>query len=523
MSTQLKAAAIPQFAEWLATRRPLGLAATDRHIAIGDSSGRSWVLNRADLDTTRIALIAIAESGRRVWAEGASQVAVRLAKTLGLDVAAFSWLHDATTARNVVHPGGEFAPTSLGAARESVSLARFVTELPRAALPATRTAVMDSCAQDQLWRPRQAKGWRVDVDLLDAELRTVTENRERSIAELGINLTATATGADKAAIHAWLAGADIFITDKDGAPTLDRNEYDETPIPDTDEARLAWSQFRRVRSIASRGAKLMEIKRALRGGRIYSTVQIRSARTGRGGVVRPALQNINRDLRPLLIADEGETLISLDFAQVEPRVAAGLSGDAALLAALESGDLYAELAKTIWKSGASDVHGVVIAELRQHAKALMLGVFYGKGPRAMARELGVDTDTAQRLLLGIWDAYPELKSYSKRLEADVKANRSELTTGGRPIPPPRLGPHAVLNNRVQAEASDVFYEAVARVAKVLGAEALYLGVHDELVVSVPGNQTAAALLVLEREMNTIFRGVPIRGTASELGRSWRKA
>jgi DNA polymerase I-like protein with 3'-5' exonuclease and polymerase domains len=64
-------------------------------------------------------------------------------------------------------------------------------------------------------------------------------------------------------------------------------------------------------------------------GRVRPTVYTLGARTGRMSCVRPNCQNVPRTggVRGCIIADPGHVLVSADFAGIELRVAAALSGD----------------------------------------------------------------------------------------------------------------------------------------------------------------------------------------------------
>ena len=522
MSTSLSESQLPEFRTWLIRKRPLGFALTASQAAVGDDTGACWTIARSNVPLLTFALTALRDSDRKVWVHDGGKVAIALHRECSVELAHLTWLLDANTAWAVVHPDEALAVSSAGAARDAVAAARFMVALPVGIAAETRAAVFASCHQEQLWRPVQARGWRVDVAMLERELGAATGGRSAKKRELGLDLTDTTTAAAKTAIHAWLAIDGIFILDKTGKPSLDRNDYEHTRFPGTEAAEARWATFREVRSIASKLDKLLEIKRALRGDRIFSTVVVHGAMTGRGTVVRPALQNIHRALRGLLIADEGFVLCALDLSQVEPRIAAGLSGDANLNTALLSGDVYTSLARGIWGADADDEHGKIRSEKRDRAKTLMLAIFYGKGKVSLAWDLRITPAAAQELLDSVWALYPGLAAYGAKLRADMAAGQAELTTGGRPVPPPRRGPHAVLNNRVQAEGADVFYAAAARVAAVVGPEMLMLGIHDEVVLQVAAADAAWAAEVLEQEMASTFRDMPITGVASVLGKAWGK-
>jgi DNA polymerase I-like protein with 3'-5' exonuclease and polymerase domains len=87
---------------------------------------------------------------------------------------------------------------------------------------------------------------------------------------------------------------------------------------------------------------------------------------------------------------------------------------------------------------------------------------------------------------------------------------------------PKDRTHIALNLRVQAEANDLLQQRAAAVAAELGEDALYLQVHDELVVEVPVEQVKAAGDVLQRLMLTPFMGVEMRGEVKMHGERWGK-
>lgn len=530
---------LPALESWLTPKQVLGFAISDTQIAIAAVDGSSWVA-ATDGHMALQLVHAIVAAGRKAWAWRGQKAAVALSNRLNIDINTLTWLRDATTAHGVVFPAVRFKtekqmayasaadpnlrpePKNEGAARGAVAVAKLVHDLSSKADGPTRAQVLRSCEQEQLWRYRQQVGWPVDLDLLTREMTSAVASRQRYTDELGIDLTQVFTAREKAQAHAWLRRTGILITDKDGRPSLARDDYDNSSIPETPEAEQAWRTFRSVRSVASRMGKLIEVGRAETEGVLFATVNIRSTRTGRGTIERPALQNIHRDLRPLLVAAPGYALVSLDFSQVEPRIAAGLSQCPALVAALESGDFYETIARRVWGDDAFDENGVVLLDRRNKAKRLVIAIFYGLGAGAIAFEFQISYLEAKLLLDAMWNAFPGLYEYDQRLQEKVGQGEHLTTESGRPVPSPRRGAYAALNNLVQANASDIYYEAIARVAAVTGPKALYLGVHDELVLHVEESRAEWAAGVLNEHMPVVFRGVPIIGEAQILGRAWRK-
>jgi hypothetical protein len=85
----------------------------------------------------------------------------------------------------------------------------------------------------------------------------------------------------------------------------------------------------------------------------------------------------------LITPPPGLALIHRDFCQQEIRIAAVLSGDAALLEACESADVYLGIAKQLGFAPADateDTHGLV----RALFKTIVLGISYGLGVRSLA-------------------------------------------------------------------------------------------------------------------------------------------
>ncbi|MGH1522859.1 DNA polymerase [Leifsonia sp. L25] len=477
-------------------------------------------------------LDAIAASGQRPWCELAGSVAIRIARKWSLRVQDLSWLRDATTALytlrpNMVSPQARTLRQAEGsntlgfkadsAADAATKTAMLVTELQATAGVAGKAAT-DAVRWEQMWRPRQMKGWRVDMSVLEDELAAARATADEFTKTLGIDLASARSDSRKAEVLAQLAEMGIALS------SLSHDAIDAVVVADLPErAKLAWQPFRDAYSASWRLSKILEIKRAAErgGGRVYSTLMIRGARTGRASSSRIALQNIPRNLRHLLVADEGNVLVALDLSNAEPRVAAALSGDESLLADIYSPDgVYASLARKIWGESAFK-DGVVIKAYRELAKNVFLQTMYGAQDETLASKLGVSLSEARQRREQLWAAYPKLAAYQARLLTDLRAGRVMRYTNGRPMPTPK-GRHAMLNAAVQGQAADVFYQKMEAVLSKLQVESAFLPIHDELVVEVPARFADLAQSVLVQEMSSEFLGVQMTGDSAILGRSWKK-
>ncbi|UUZ60363.1 hypothetical protein [Nocardioides sp. B-3] len=118
-------------------------------------------------------------------------------------------------------------------------------------------------------------------------------------------------------------------------------------------------------------------------------------------------------VRPAAVADEGWLFVVADVAQLEPRVLAGMSGDAALARSARGADLY---------QGMVD-DGAVAS--RNDAKLGLLGAMYG----ATSGESG-------RMVAGLTRRYPAAFGLVEQAARDGERGRVVRTLLGRGSPSP---------------------------------------------------------------------------------------
>ena len=102
-------------------------------------------------------------------------------------------------------------------------------------------------------------------------------------------------------------------------------------------------------------------------------------------------------IRFLITPPPGRVLIHRDFCQQEIRIAAVVSGDAALLAACESGDVYLGIAKQLGFAPA-DATPETHKPVRAMFKTVVLGIVYGLGARTLALRIGISLFEAAEIL-----------------------------------------------------------------------------------------------------------------------------
>ena len=149
-------------------------------------------------------------------------------------------------------------------------------------------------------------------------------------------------------------------------------------------------------------------------GRVHTSFNQAVAATGRLSSSDPNLQNIpirtplGREIRRAFVARDGCVLISADYSQIELRVLAHLSGDAALTEAFVRGDdIHDRTARQVFGVDSGlDPH-----ELRRRAKIINYALLYGKTAFTLARDIGVTPTLAQAFIDAYFAGYPDVKGY----------------------------------------------------------------------------------------------------------------
>ncbi|TMC02960.1 MAG: hypothetical protein E6J41_28885, partial [Chloroflexi bacterium] len=119
-------------------------------------------------------------------------------------------------------------------------------------------------------------------------------------------------------------------------------------------------------------------------GRIHADFFQLGSEAGRASCRSPNLQQIphTAEYRACFRAPEGRVLVGADYSQIEPRIAAEISGEERLLAAYrERRDVYRQVASEL-------------AVERGVAKTIVLGALYGLGARGLVRRLKADAGIA---------------------------------------------------------------------------------------------------------------------------------
>lgn len=234
--------------------------------------------------------------------------------------------------------------------------------------------------------------------------------------------------------------------------------------------------------------------------RIHPTFIQSGAATGRMASKDPGIQNIpnrteeGRRIRTAFVAEKGWKLVSLDYSQIELRIAAFLSGDQKMI------DIFRRN-EDIHAAVASEIYGVpvesVTKTMRINAKTVNFGVMYGMGVTALQKNMGTDRATAQKFLNDYFERFSGLASYLERVKAEAARKGYTETLYGRrryfegmksKLPFIRAAAERMaINAPIQGTEADIVKIAMIRIDEYLTKAKLHddiratLQVHDELV------------------------------------------
>ncbi|MEM9239643.1 MAG: DNA polymerase I, partial [Pseudomonadota bacterium] len=276
-------------------------------------------------------------------------------------------------------------------------------------------------------------------------------------------------------------------------------------------------------------------------GRVHTSYVQTGASTGRLASTDPNLQNIpirteeGRRIREAFVADKGNTLLSLDYSQIELRILAHIADIDALKDAFREGqDIHAMTASEMFDVPMDEM----TPEVRRRAKAINFGVIYGISGFGLARNLRIPRSEAQAFIDRYFDRFPGIRTYMDDTVAFAKEHGHVQTLFGRKIHTPEInakGPRAgfawraAINAPIQGTAADIIRRAMIRMPDAIARlpAKMLLQVHDELLFEVEQSAAeeviAAARTVMESAAKpAVHIDVPLVVDAGQ-GANWAEA
>ena len=357
---------------------------------------------------------------------------------------------------------------------------------------------------------RSARGIRIDDDRVAGEQDSLREQMLDLAFELRGHGVAEATNRNHLA--AALEAADAFPEDhprtKTGKYSTAKGILDAVDHPAVtafrthDDHRRLFEYLETARLVAART-----------DGRIHPQVNILKARTGRMSYSNPALQQFTAGARQALMADDGDSLTSIDWSSIEPVLTANFAGDMGLIEAYEAGEKFYDVV--------SRAAGVTYKK----AKVIVLAKLYGQGLRSLSTGLGIELDEAKALDALVTTAMPLTDRFTKWAAVWSEETGKTWTLSGRIVDVDPAFGYKGTNYTVQGSNYDVLSETVVAADDAGIADAIYLAVHDELVMSSEVADEFSEIMRKppERLIEIAGRVPIIRVDRAELGSRWDAA
>jgi DNA polymerase-1 len=259
-------------------------------------------------------------------------------------------------------------------------------------------------------------------------------------------------------------------------------------------------------------------------GRIHAHFIQTGAGTGRFACTDPNLQNLpvkselGQKVREAFVAEKGKVLLSCDYAQIDLRAAAMLSGDKHLVEIFEQGiDVHT--------GTAARVFGVpedkVTPEMRRKAKTINFGILYGMGVTSLKEGMKVDRAEAQEFYDQYRVTFSRLMEYLEEVKAyawkhgyteTILGRRREVPLLKSPLPFLRAqGERIAINAPIQGTSADILKLAMLDSNDYLVKEKLtdkvklVLQIHDELVFEIEKDVAEDAASGLVKVLENVLK------------------
>lgn len=327
-----------------------------------------------------------------------------------------------------------------------------------------------------------------------------------------------------------------------GAVALDANVLEGIEHPLAQQV-LARRQLQKLASTYLR----FYIDHADANDLLHPSINTLGARTGRMSVSEPNMQNLPRQgtsgaadlVRNMItsryvdpeVDEDGwvpayhGSLLMCDFAQIEMRLLAHFSGEPALIEAFKHPDLdfFVALARQIY----GDESITKKDPRRQITKNSGYAKVYGAGARKFAQTAGIPESQARDFLKRFDVLYPGVQKFSNDvLNAAFERQKTEGLAyarspfTGRPFVADSRKEYALINYLIQGSAAEILKRKLLELDAAGLGPWMFLPVHDEILLDVPGEHVMDAAHTLQRVMNDhSMLTVPIEAEVS-YGRRW---
>jgi len=254
------------------------------------------------------------------------------------------------------------------------------------------------------------------------------------------------------------------------------------------------------------------------GSTIHTTFNLTGPITGRLANIGAGIMTIPRDpkyRRMVIPSGPGRVLVKPDYGQLEMRIVAALSGDERFIKAFQPGmpDFFVTMLPDVFPD--VDFSQMTPAEMKKsHYRTLVKpfshGLNYGRGYRAIAKELKMDEDDAYRIASNYLGPEGEgLNAWQEEVKRKAVNNEEIVTPYGFHLQSElitRQNRNQVENSALsflpQSMGNDICLAAALRIAPQLAQYDAWIvaTIHDQIIVDSPIENAKVIGTLMEFEM-----------------------
>ena len=300
-------------------------------------------------------------------------------------------------------------------------------------------------------------------------------------------------------------------------------------------------EYRSLKKLLSTYAEALPQMVNPKTGRIHTSYNQTVTATGRLSSTNPNLQNIpireevGRMIRRAFVptAPDG-CIMAADYSQIELRLMAHLSQDAAMIEAFRANqDIHAATAARLFHEPVESV----TREQRRKAKSANFGIIYGISSFGLAQNTGIKVSEAKEIIDSYFASFPGVKSYMDKSIASARdCGYTETLCHRRRYLPDLQSANSIvkgaaernaINAPIQGTAADIIKIAMINIHKKIAEaglkSAMVMQVHDELVFDVAPGETDVLSQIVKTEMESAIKlSIPLTAEVG-VGANWLEA
>ncbi|MCF7795533.1 DNA polymerase I [Patescibacteria group bacterium] len=251
-------------------------------------------------------------------------------------------------------------------------------------------------------------------------------------------------------------------------------------------------------------------------GKIHCNFNQSITATGRLSSSDPNMQNIPKrtedgnNIRKIFIAEKNKVLVSIDYSQIELRIAANLAKEEKMIDSFNKNlDIHTATAAFLNNKNIEDVTKTE----RRDAKSINFGVLYGMGPRKFSRETGKTQEEGKKYIEKYFEVNNNIKKYiedtkkfahkNKFVENIFKRRRYLKNINSKNPMISSRDERMAVNMPIQGTAADIIKIAMIDIYEYIKEKEdikMLLQIHDELLFEIEKNKIEKYIPILINKM-----------------------